>query len=50
MTAFNLNDGHVLWSKSLPSPTVPWGLAVDRNGQVLVTLKNGQILCFGKSD
>ena len=47
--AFDLNDGSVLWSKSLPSPTVSWGLAVDRDGRVVITLKNGRILCFGES-
>ncbi|MCH8120309.1 MAG: PQQ-binding-like beta-propeller repeat protein, partial [Planctomycetes bacterium] len=43
----NLKDGSVLWSKALPSAPVNWGLAVDSVGRVIVTLEDGQILCFG---
>jgi len=48
IVALNLKDGSVLWSQALPSAPVNWGLAVDRNGRTIVTLEDGQILCFGQ--
>ncbi len=47
--ALNLEDGSLLWSGGLPSPAVSWGLAVDSNGRVVVTLKNGTIQCFART-
>jgi outer membrane protein assembly factor BamB len=47
IVALSLKDGGVLWSQPVPSSPVPWGLAVDRNGNVVVSLENGQVLCFG---
>jgi outer membrane protein assembly factor BamB len=47
IVVLNLQDGKMLWSKPLPSPPVPWGLAVDRDGRIIVTLKDGQVICFG---
>jgi len=49
VVALKLEDGKVLWSQSLPSPAVTWGMAVDRDGRVIVTLEDGQILCFGQN-
>ena len=48
--ALKLEDGKVLWSQPLPSPAVTWGMAVDRDGRVIVTLENGQVLCFGAKE
>ena len=48
IVALNLKDGGVLWSESVPSAPVDWGLAVDRDGRTVVTLEDGQILCFGQ--
>ncbi len=45
--ALNLEDGKVLWSQQLPAAPVRWGLAVDRDGRAVVTLEDGQVLCFG---
>ncbi len=45
--ALNLQDGGILWTQPLPSSPVPWGLAVDRDGRVVVTLEDGRVLCFG---
>ena len=50
IVALNLNDGSVLWSEEVPLAPVSWGLAVDRHGRVIVTLEDGQILCFGQND
>jgi outer membrane protein assembly factor BamB len=47
VVAFNLEDGAVLWSQPLPAAPVTWGMAVDRDGRVIVTLEDGQVLCFG---
>jgi len=49
IVALNLKDGSVLWSENVPSAPVSWGLAVDRDGRVIVTLEDGQILCFGEA-
>jgi outer membrane protein assembly factor BamB len=45
--ALSLADGQTLWKHDLPALPVSWGLAVDRNGQVIVTLQDGRVLCFG---
>jgi hypothetical protein len=36
-----------LWRQDLPGEPVRWGLAVDSGGRVLVTLRDGRILCYG---
>ena len=46
IVALNLEDGKLLWSKALPSAPVSFGLAVDRDGRIIVTLADGRILCF----
>ncbi len=45
--AINLDDGEFLWGQALPASPVPWGLAVDSEGRVVVTLKDGQVMCYG---
>ena len=46
LLAFDLRDGKQLWKKELPAPPLPWGLALARGGQVLVSLENGSVMCF----
>jgi len=36
------------WTHPLPAPPVRWGLAVDAAGRVVVTCRNGQVICFGR--
>ena len=48
VVALNLEDGKLLWSQPLPAPAVTWGLAIDRDGRVMVTLEDGQVVCFGQ--
>lgn len=50
VTAIDLSSGIPLWSENLPSAPVPWGMAVDRNGRVILSLVDGQVLCIGKPD
>ncbi len=47
LTALGIRDGRVLWKQTLPAAPVPWGLAVNREGKVIVTLQGGRVLCFG---
>jgi outer membrane protein assembly factor BamB len=44
--AFDLGDGRRLWRHPLASPPVHWGLALTRNGGVLVSLENGEVVCL----
>ena len=44
----DLTNGGKLWSEALPAPPVEWGLAVDRDGRVVVALEDGQVVCFGQ--
>jgi outer membrane protein assembly factor BamB len=49
VVALDLKDGTKLWSQDVPSAPVPWGLAVEREGRVIVTLEDGEVLCLGRS-
>ena len=37
-----------LWAHKLPAEPIRWGIAVDAAGRIAVTLRNGQIACFGQ--
>jgi hypothetical protein len=37
-----------LWRQPLPAEPVRWGTAVDAQGRTLVSLRNGQLVCFGE--
>ena len=45
--ALDLTTGKSLWDQRLPARPVDFGLAVDRDGRVLVALRDGRVLCFG---
>lgn len=45
--ALDLDTGRLLWEHPLPGCPVRWGLAIDRAGRVIVTLRDGRVLCFG---
>ncbi|MBL7224166.1 MAG: PQQ-binding-like beta-propeller repeat protein, partial [Candidatus Brocadiae bacterium] len=36
-----------LWEQALPAAPVRWGIAVDAQGRVVVTLRDGRVVCFG---
>ena len=47
LAALSLTDGKVIWNRKLPSPAVPWGLAVDGGGRIYVSLRDGGVICLG---
>lgn len=49
LTGLDISRGKQFWSQPLPMAPVPWGIAVDRSGRVIVTLKDGQVMCYGKA-
>jgi outer membrane protein assembly factor BamB len=46
VAAFNLDDGQLLWSHKLPAEATSWGLCVDAQGRIVVTLLDGRVVCF----
>ena len=47
VAALDPASGKPMWSVPLPGETTSWGLAVTRNGRIVVTLEDGRVLCFG---
>jgi outer membrane protein assembly factor BamB len=47
--AIDIETGQPFWDRAIPlqGHTVPWGIAVDRGGRIIVTLKEGRVMCFG---
>ncbi|MBA7571211.1 hypothetical protein ES708_12970 [subsurface metagenome] len=45
----NLKNGEPMegYQSRLVSPPLPWGMAVDKEGRIIVALKDGQIICYG---
>jgi outer membrane protein assembly factor BamB len=52
LAALDIRNGKNLWrwSPALPSTPVSWGLAVDHLGRIIVTFKDGQVVCFGENN
>ncbi len=50
LLALDLRDGRPLWTHALPGTAVPWGLAVDHAGRVIVALQGGQVVCYGAEE
>jgi len=46
LPALEIKTGKVLWRHSLPAGPVRWGAAIDRHGQVLVSLRDGRVICL----
>jgi hypothetical protein len=44
--AISLNDGKILWRETLPAVPIAWGLALDRTGQIIVTMMDGRVAAF----
>jgi outer membrane protein assembly factor BamB len=47
LAAVKIEDGQQIWRQSLPGPVVKGGAAVNAEGQIIVSLETGQIVCFG---
>ena len=47
VVALDIESGKPLWTHPLPAAPVPWGLAVDRDGRIVLTLDDGRVLCLG---
>ena len=39
--------GAELWTQPLPGEPVRWGLCLDRDGRIVVTLRDGRVVCYG---
>lgn len=48
VVAFDKTNGQTFWRQELNSEPLPGGLLVDRDGQVVLTLLNGSIVCLGQ--
>ncbi len=48
IAALDIKDGKLLWKHSLPAGPVSWGIAIDRAGHVLASLRDGRVVCFGE--
>ena len=46
LEALDPDSGKSIWKRILPAAPVPWGLAVDGAGRIVVTLIDGRVLCF----
>ncbi len=47
ISAFDLKTGRQLWLHSLPAEPSGWGIAINRDGKVIVSLQDGRVVCFG---
>jgi hypothetical protein len=47
VAAISHTDGRPLWQHELPGEPLRWGTAIDRNGRVLVVLREGRLICYG---
>lgn len=50
LAAINVQNGSDFWVEKLPGPVVKGGTAVNHQGQIFVSLENGQILAFAAAD
>jgi hypothetical protein len=48
VVAVELSSGKRLWSQRLPAAPVPWGMAIDRAGRVILTLVDGRVISIGE--
>ncbi|MBN1348736.1 PQQ-binding-like beta-propeller repeat protein [candidate division KSB1 bacterium] len=47
LAVLDISNGKTLWSSPLEYAPVPWGLAISRDGSILLALEDGSIQCFG---
>jgi len=46
LAAIQVKNGKVAWNETLPAQPIKGGTAIDHDGRILVTLENGQTLCY----
>ncbi len=46
LAAIDLEDGSDIWRIDLPAPAVRGGTAVDHQGRIVASLRDGRVLCF----
>ena len=46
--ALSVESGEELWKEQLAAAPIPWGLAVDHGGHVVLTLVDSRVVCLGK--
>jgi outer membrane protein assembly factor BamB len=46
LAALDPKDGKLLWKRALPATPVMFGVAIDRDGRILVSLQDGRVACF----
>ena len=49
LVAQNATGDTELWKQPLPSEPVRWAIAVDARSRIVVTLRDGKVLCFGRA-
>jgi outer membrane protein assembly factor BamB len=49
LEALDIRSGERLWERpmQLQGAPTPWGVAIDGKGRVIVTMTDGEIMCFG---
>ena len=47
LSAVSLADGKPIWQTHLPSEPVTNAMSVDREGRILLGLRNGDVVCYG---
>jgi hypothetical protein len=48
IVARSSDETRELWSHALPAQPLRWPIAIDGEQRVVVALRDGSILCFGK--
>jgi outer membrane protein assembly factor BamB len=48
IAAISPADGKVLWKRALPALPVIFGVAIDAEGRILVSLQDGRVVCLWK--
>jgi outer membrane protein assembly factor BamB len=46
LVAMQVGNGEITWSETLPAQPVKGGAAINHQGHIIVTLNNGQTLCY----
>ena len=42
----DVSNGKIVWEEKFEAAVVPWGIAVSRNGSIILSLADNRVLCF----